>query len=296
MSTSRLLGRHADYLVKGRLEGELLDRSIRYAVERSRAEERALAVARAEVAQADAERAREQLPGARGDHCPRSRPQPLAAIRGHAQLLLRQRELGAIGACWAGSRADRSDRREHGRRLSELVAASAGHADVSLERAPTDLHALVRHAVAGVELTTRRRHHFLCSLPGEPVMGQWDSSRLTRVLSNLLSNAVKYSPDGGTVVVELRSETAADGSCWAVVSVRAPGIGIPEADVQHIFEPFHRGANAAENAGGAGIGLASARQIVHAHGGTIEVQTTTLAERQHVHAAITAQVAAPSRS
>ena len=255
----------ADYLVKWRLDGELLDRSIRYAVERRRAEERAVAVARAEVAQADAEHARAQLQELVATIA-HDLLQPLAAISGRAQLLQRQLQqpdstekvsqgLERI----AQTAADMADQ------LDELVAASRAEMTLVLDRSPADLAALVRMAVSSAEQTTER-HVFRCELPDASAEGAWDAGRLSRVLNNLLSNAIKYSPSGGEVVVRVRSE--AD---WVSVAVEDHGLGIPVADLPHVFEPFHRGRNAVRSISGAGIGLASVRQIVEAHGGSVEV-------------------------
>jgi len=65
--------------------------------------------------------------------------------------------------------------------------------------------------------------------------------------------------------VQVRRETAA----WAVLSVEDHGIGIPQADVERVFGRFQRGTNVIARSPGSGIGLASARQIVATHGGTL---------------------------
>jgi signal transduction histidine kinase len=116
------------------------------------------------------------------------------------------------------------------------------------------------------------RHTVQVEADSEPLVGDWDAGRLGRALANLLSNATKYSPDGGEVVVGLAREQGAGGA-WAVLRVRDRGIGIPAADLPHVFEPFYRAANAVAQAGGAGIGLAGARQIVEQHGGMIDVES-----------------------
>ncbi len=58
-----------------------------------------------------------------------------------------------------------------------------------------------------------------------------------------------------------------------MIAVRDEGIGIPATDLPHIFERFHRGTNVVSHVQGTGIGLASARQIVALHGGTISVES-----------------------
>jgi signal transduction histidine kinase len=263
----------ADYLVKQRLDGELLDRSIRYAVERHRAEERAVAVARAEVAMADAEKSRAQLQQLVATLA-HDLAQPLSTIRARAQLLLRrlpgpddaERLVNSLQQI-AQTSAQMAEL------LSELVTASRNEGSMELDLAPADLGGIVRDALQGVEQTTDR-HVFSVNLPESGPVGEWDRVRLRRVTNNLLSNAVKYSPAGGEINVRLETVHAANGDAWAELSVRDSGLGIPTADLPHVFEPFHRGSNAAGAAAGTGIGLSSVRQIVQAHRGTVQVEST----------------------
>jgi signal transduction histidine kinase len=63
-----------------------------------------------------------------------------------------------------------------------------------------------------------------------------------------------------------------DGRTWANIRVRDSGLGIPAADLRHIFEPYHRGRNAVA-IGVEGLGLASVRQLVELHGGCVTVQS-----------------------
>jgi signal transduction histidine kinase len=95
--------------------------------------------------------------------------------------------------------------------------------------------------------------------------------RLERVLENLLSNAIKYSPEGGSITVAIADEEI--GGPWAVLTVRDQGLGIPAADLPRVFERFQRARNVEGRIGGTGIGLASARQIVEQHGGTIAAES-----------------------
>jgi signal transduction histidine kinase len=85
------------------------------------------------------------------------------------------------------------------------------------------------------------------------------------VLSNLVDNAVKHSPRGGTVVVRL--DEAQDRLRLAVVD---EGPGIPPAERERIFERFYRGSSTAP---GLGLGLYLARELVHAMGGSIQVES-----------------------
>jgi two-component system sensor histidine kinase BaeS len=96
-----------------------------------------------------------------------------------------------------------------------------------------------------------------------------DPDRLARALGNLLSNAVKYTPPGGTVTVEADVE---DGEVWIRVSDTGPGID-PE-DRSRILTPFYRGHSTTRFPQGMGLGLTIANDLVIAHGGRLEVEST----------------------
>ncbi len=95
-----------------------------------------------------------------------------------------------------------------------------------------------------------------------------DSKLLRHVLNNLLYNAIKYSPDGSpvTVTVDVEEEHT------LVLRVKDVGIGIPDVDCAHIFEPFYRATNVDETPG-SGLGLAIVKQIVDLHQGSIDVES-----------------------
>jgi PAS domain S-box-containing protein len=196
---------------------------------------------------------------------------PLATVKGRAQLLqrrLRGRPDRAADLAALASVEEQADAMR--RLLDQLVDLSrvqGGH-ELPLRRTAVDLTALVAQCVEHCRATTDR-HDFVVQDPaGGPLVGQWDRDRLAQVVGNLLGNAVKYSPAGGRVTVTLARETA-DGQEWARLAVADEGIGILAADLARVFEPFHRGANVPENVAGTGIGLAGSRQIVEQHGGRI---------------------------
>jgi two-component system phosphate regulon sensor histidine kinase PhoR len=99
-----------------------------------------------------------------------------------------------------------------------------------------------------------------------PVRG--DEERLGQVFVNLVHNAVKFSPDGGTVTVDIRAN-AGD----VVASVTDHGIGISAADAARIFERFYKADRARVRGGGTGLGLAIARHVIERHGGRIWVES-----------------------
>ena len=92
-----------------------------------------------------------------------------------------------------------------------------------------------------------------------------DASFIREILGNLIENAIKYTPEGGTVFVNVRGD--ADR---AVISVKDSGIGISADDLQHIFQKFYRADNSqTRTAGGTGLGLYLVKQRVEAMGGKV---------------------------
>ncbi|MDP9354158.1 MAG: HAMP domain-containing histidine kinase [Chloroflexota bacterium] len=150
--------------------------------------------------------------------------------------------------------------------LQDAARLRAGH-PLELRSQSVDLVALVEEAVAEAQRTTSW-HAVRLEVPNGELRGQWDPLRLRRVLDNLLSNALKYS-EGGEVVVTVREEQR-DGR-RVVLAVRDEGVGIPAADLPHVFDRYRRGSNVGRRTPGTGIGLSGACQIVRQHGGTISV-------------------------
>jgi signal transduction histidine kinase len=103
----------------------------------------------------------------------------------------------------------------------------------------------------------------------EPVEIDGDADRLKQVLLNLIENALRHTQAGGSVTLDLETT-----SQEAILRVRDTGSGIAPEHVPHIFERFYRADVArSRRGGGAGLGLAIAREIVVAHGGTIAVES-----------------------
>jgi len=100
-----------------------------------------------------------------------------------------------------------------------------------------------------------------------------DPDRMTQVLVNLLDNALRYTPGGGLII--LSAQMLVDR---VKISVRDTGPGIPEEDLNHLFERFYRGDKSRQReSGGSGLGLAIAKSLVEIQGGQIEV-TSVLGE------------------
>jgi two-component system, OmpR family, sensor histidine kinase VicK len=96
-----------------------------------------------------------------------------------------------------------------------------------------------------------------------------DRDGVIQVLDNLMSNALKYSNAGTSIM--LRAHRLDD---WVRIEVEDQGIGIPTRDLERIFERFYRVDKArSRSMGGTGLGLSIVRQIINAHGGTIDIES-----------------------
>jgi signal transduction histidine kinase len=124
-----------------------------------------------------------------------------------------------------------------------------------------------------LESFNTRAAHGNITLSGSAAPGidpvRMDVQAIGRVFNNLVENALRHTPPGGAVTL-----TAQSISHGVVVSIRDTGEGILPEDLPHVFERFYRGDKSRNRAsGGAGLGLAIARGIVEAHGGSISVSS-----------------------
>ncbi|MEO1186246.1 MAG: ATP-binding protein [Cyanobacteria bacterium J06636_27] len=94
-----------------------------------------------------------------------------------------------------------------------------------------------------------------------------DEKLLHHILTNLLGNAVKYSPSNSQIIFDLIFQQST-----VILRIQDSGIGIPEQEQKHLFEPFHRASNVGKIAG-TGLGLSIVKKCVEAHGGKIAVQS-----------------------
>jgi signal transduction histidine kinase len=129
---------------------------------------------------------------------------------------------------------------------------------------------LVREVIQLLHPQTDERGLTLsATLPERDVFVSADRERIRQVLVNLTSNAIKYNRDAGTVNILVEPSNAQH----VHVSVSDTGRGIPEKDLSRIFEKFFRVADSEGYATGTGLGLSIVKQIIEAHGGTIDVQS-----------------------
>jgi PAS domain S-box-containing protein len=195
---------------------------------------------------------------------------PLTSVLGHIELLADAPDL-----------PDTLVRRveiiqRNAKRLQELVgdllqSAQMTEGPLQIVRVPLDLSVLVIDAVEAVRpLAGNAGLDLSLELPEGGVIARVDGQRVRQVVDNLLGNSVKYTEPGGSVAVRLwQTASTVD------IEVSDTGIGVAPHEVDRLFRPFFRGAEATErHLPGAGLGLSIVRGIVEAHGGQIHVDTT----------------------
>jgi heavy metal sensor kinase len=193
---------------------------------------------------------------------------PLAALRGEMESVVEQiRGLPELRDR-AGSALEEVDR------LAKIVDAlfaisrlDAGEAQQ--EWARFDLAPLAASTTEQMSLLAEDKGVSVsCKAQGE-VSVDGDRARIKQVVVNLLDNAIKYTPEGGSINLEVVAREDK-----AVIEVADTGIGIPASALPHIFERFFRVDKArSRDAGGAGLGLAIVKSICLAHGGQVSVES-----------------------
>ena len=189
---------------------------------------------------------------------------PLASLRGYAQLLQRRKSYNEGAVQVIVQQVDRLNRI-----IGDLVDASRlERGRLELNRAPTDLVAVADATVASAGQLSEE-HTIRVEVPINLPTGQWDHHRIGQVLHNLIANALKYSPPG-EVLVRIDDEGSA-----ARVSVIDHGPGIDPGELPRLFGRFYRTEGAAaSDAAGLGLGLFICRGLVESHGGRIWVEPT----------------------
>ncbi len=200
---------------------------------------------------------------------------PLHAIRAFTQLSLGRiadiddpklaRHLGSI---------DESVRRLGGfvEALLSLAKLQAGRMQVT--PVPVDLHRKATAIAGNLEslLMAKRLRVGLHDTTTDPRI-RADEKMVEQVLTNLLSNAIKFSPEGASISVELNADELRTDAGIAVPAVRLTvgdeGVGVPEDELETIFETFEQSSRTKSGAGGTGLGLSISREIMRCHGGTI---------------------------
>lgn len=193
---------------------------------------------------------------------------PLASIRGHTELARRYDERLPEDVSRALGRVDAESRRM-GRLVEDLLLLARLDTGRPLATAPVDLTRLAIDATADAQAAAAD-HRWVLDLPAEPVVVDGDGDRLHQVLTNLLSNAAHHTPAGTTVRVGVGVSADAEAELW----VLDDGPGIPPVVADRVFERFVRADTSRSRAtGSTGLGLAIVAAVVHAHHGTVSVDS-----------------------
>jgi signal transduction histidine kinase/CheY-like chemotaxis protein len=141
---------------------------------------------------------------------------------------------------------------------------------IRLDMQTVDLSEAVGRCLSELGMAALAESHDLAlAVETERVLVEGDPVRLEQVVCNLVQNAVKYTPRGGRLTISVRTEAA-----MGVVRVKDTGIGIPQAMLPHIFEPFTQiESSRLRSEGGLGLGLPLVRGLVLLHGGQVEARS-----------------------
>jgi two-component system sensor histidine kinase SenX3 len=152
--------------------------------------------------------------------------------------------------------------------IDDLLDLTRIEAEQAGLREPLGVHQVVAEAVSRIQpLAESRRITLDTSGVSRRHVLRGDGRQLVSAIGNLLENACKYSEEGSTVEVSSRK---VDG--WMEVAVRDHGIGIPEADLERVFERFYRVDRArSRGTGGTGLGLAIVRHVASNHAGEVRL-------------------------
>jgi two-component system phosphate regulon sensor histidine kinase PhoR len=150
--------------------------------------------------------------------------------------------------------------------LTELMRIETGKSELKFE--PVNFNALVEEVINQLSPQIEKQELSIktdldTTLPLVPV----DIERMRQVIINLVHNAIKFTPSPGNITITTRQSNNS-----VTVEVADTGTGISRDDLPHVFERFYK-ADRARTGGGTGMGLAIAKHVIEAHGGSIRVQS-----------------------
>jgi signal transduction histidine kinase len=197
---------------------------------------------------------------------------PVTVILGYGRLLLS----GAVGELNEDQKRFLGETQKSCQRLNAFIGnlietARSLTGETVLEVSELPVLATIQSVASFLEpLLAEHRLQLRVAEEGSHLRARFDPARIEQVLTNLIGNALKLAPAGSCIEISERT-VERDGRERVEVEVADAGPGVCEADRQRIFEPYVR-AGESSRAGGLGLGLASARRLVEAHGGTIGVR------------------------
>ena len=192
---------------------------------------------------------------------------PMTIIDGHAQRLINSQEPVSYEKTAERAKKIRIAVKRMSVMIDNILRSSKFFDEkptLYLHNSEFDMRALL-HEVCKLHREISTNAIIIEDLGYHPLKMVGDKNLLFQAFSNLVANSVKYSPGGGTIAVSAQMKEN-----QVTNSVKDDGIGIPEADMSHLFERYYRGSNVASIVG-TGIGLFLVKVVVDLHLGTINV-------------------------
>jgi signal transduction histidine kinase len=253
-----------DYIEKGQLQGELLHRVIRYAVERKRIELERERMLRAELERQELEQKRNEFIGM----VVHELKTPMTSLRGYAQLLARRcTRAGDMQMYQLAQRMDSQIGKLNAliNDIQDVTRFASGK--LQLRESYFAFDELVDEIIDEIQLTAQQQTITREGKTDKMVWG--DAMRIGQVITNFLTNAIKYAPQAGAIHVKTEADEHQVTLC---VQDFGPGIA---HDVQaKIFDPFYRLDDTSQrDIPGLGLGLHIASEIIKRHEGTIWVES-----------------------
>ena len=151
-----------------------------------------------------------------------------------------------------------------------LLLSSLGHTIDEETYEDIDIAFLTANIVEKLQHRAKEKQQTLTYEPVNSLpLFRGNSDRIEQVITNVITNAIKYTPKNGTILV-----TTIHVFDSITIKIKDTGIGIPQKDLEHIFERFYRVDKArSREMGGTGLGLAIAKEIIEAHKGTISIKS-----------------------
>jgi signal transduction histidine kinase len=198
---------------------------------------------------------------------------PLTVVIGFAKFLLMDQHNASFSERHRRFIASISENAEFMLRLvNDLLDVSKIEAgEISLDRRPTDLAALVESNVSLNQILAEEKDIAITlDAPKDLPRVNIDKDKIEQVLNNLISNALKFSEPGTTITVSL----ATRGEQFIELRVADQGPGIPPSEIGLLFKPFSRtSVKPTKGEKSTGLGLLIAKQVIDAHGGMIQVES-----------------------
>jgi signal transduction histidine kinase len=195
---------------------------------------------------------------------------PIASIQGHLDTLLLPGTVPDDTEAWRPYvKTAASEAKRLGRLVDELLILARADADtLRVDVMPVRVQPVLEGVVAALQPLAKRERSvtIVCRPPEDDYWVLADSGRLTQVLTNLARNAITHTPPGGAVALS----AATRGPQQVELAVADTGVGVRPDELGRIFERFYRADSArGRDSGGFGLGLAIAKDLVEAMGGTI---------------------------